>query len=179
MKFIASLIFAVLISITAAQAAECDCSSYSGSCSATGKFVGERLNFTSSSLKCSQIQYYVDGEPGSITITGGRGSMNFFKTNKSAKHQLSVDSCSICRGGDAGAEPSKAICDNANNSCNSSCNASTGYEELATRGGPGMGSPARLAELRRLNSAMWQCWATCVAAKGCNEEAARLRRAAP
>ncbi len=57
------------------------------------------LNFTSSSPKCSQIIYDVDGQPGSITVTGGSGSMDYFKTNRSERHQLSIGSCSICRGG--------------------------------------------------------------------------------
>jgi hypothetical protein len=94
-------LFVLLLSIgSQAYAAECDCSTHIGSCSASGKFSGEHLLFSANTNKCAQITYSVDGQPGSITVTDGVGMMDYFKTNKSSQHQLSVDSCSVCRGGD-------------------------------------------------------------------------------
>jgi hypothetical protein len=55
-----------------AAAQQCDCSRHIGQCSAHMTLRGQRLDFSASTRQCAQITYSVNGEPGSITIAGGR-----------------------------------------------------------------------------------------------------------
>jgi len=80
-----------------AGAQECDCNRHIGVCQATGSLdlQREKLSIRANTDQCAQVIYYVDEQPGSMTITGGFGATDFFRTNN-RNHVLSVDSCSIC-----------------------------------------------------------------------------------
>ena len=83
-----------------ANAAECNCSTFTGSCTASASLTGQILEFRSSSAQCSMITYSVNGHPSAITIRGGSGSTDYLRTS-TTRPQLSVDSCSICASGAA------------------------------------------------------------------------------
>ena len=83
--------------VSRADAQECDCNRHIGVCQATGNLdlQQEKLSIRANTNQCAQVIYYVDEQPGSMTVTGGFGVTDFFRTNN-RNHVLSVDSCSIC-----------------------------------------------------------------------------------
>ena len=83
--------------IETAQAQDCDCSHYSGQCTARMILRGQHLTFSASTTQCAQITYSANGEPSSITISGGAGSTDYLITDHNRRPTLSVDSCSICQ----------------------------------------------------------------------------------
>lgn len=77
----------------------CNCSIKKGSCSATASFSTNSVLVKSSSNQCSQIIYSLNGDPGSITIKGGQGSIEWLGQSRPS---VSIDSCSICASTDEG-----------------------------------------------------------------------------
>ena len=80
---------------TVAHAQSCDCSTRTGSCSSTARLEGQRLYFSATTQQCAQVIYSLDGEPSSITITGGAGDLEYLRT-RTGDPRVSVQSCSIC-----------------------------------------------------------------------------------
>jgi len=78
-----------------AWGADCDCSQFSGSCRASGSIAGQTLTIRSSANQCSMVTFSINGEPGTLTVSGGSGSTSYLATSL-RQPQLSIHSCSVC-----------------------------------------------------------------------------------
>lgn len=78
-----------------ALAQDCDCSSFTGTCTASVKLENQRLEFRTNTNQCAFISFSINGDPGSITIKGGSGETDYLRTSRKVP-ALDVDGCSIC-----------------------------------------------------------------------------------
>ncbi len=90
-RIVVALSLAIFISGPAA--ADCDCTQHLGACQASGRLdlSNQTLTFRAGTNQCAQITYSVDGEPGSITITGGTGSTDYLVTNPGRQPKLDLE----------------------------------------------------------------------------------------
>ena len=78
-------------------AQSCDCTQKLDECTPDAKYNGRQIFFSASTRQCAQITYDVDGEPSSITITDGKGAVDYTPADPGHKPKISVNSCSVCK----------------------------------------------------------------------------------
>lgn len=96
---IRNAVYTVMVLITCvaaktAQASRCDCNQNMGSCIANVSVSGKWLKLRSSSEACSKIDYSINGDPKTRTITGGEETDEWL--GRSPVKAISVDGCHIC-----------------------------------------------------------------------------------
>lgn len=99
----ASLVGVLILLANATNAAadgSCDCSVKKGPCLANASIRGNFIVFKAGTQQCAQITYSVEGDPDSITIKGGSGSIDLMSTKPNP--HVDVDSCTVCASGDEG-----------------------------------------------------------------------------
>jgi hypothetical protein len=110
------------VSISAAYA-ECDCSQHTGTCQATGTLdlAKQLLTFKTSTTACAQVTYSVNGDPSSVTVSGGAGSTDYLVTNPGHNASIAIDSCSICASAQSSTHTEKHIDQSLYNSLYNQC----------------------------------------------------------
>lgn len=82
------------VAANTAQASRCDCNQNMGSCIANVSVSGKWLKLRSSSEACSKIDYSINGDPKTRTITGGEETDEWL--GRTPVKEISVDGCQIC-----------------------------------------------------------------------------------
>ncbi len=72
----------------------CDCDHIVGSCTARVSAQANWLTISSSTPRCSHIQFHVNGAPQATTITGGTDQQEWL--GQSPARRIIVESCRIC-----------------------------------------------------------------------------------
>jgi hypothetical protein len=77
----------------ASAQSRCDCSRNQGECQATVSLDAGTITITSSSPRCSQVVYFENEQPRSVTLTGGSESSAWLGSGEPV---LRAGSCQIC-----------------------------------------------------------------------------------
>ena len=84
-----------MVATPLAAQSRCDCTMVKGGCRAQIHARGKWLTYRSSSRACSRIDYYINGQPGVRTITGGRDRAEWLGPSRIKR--ILVESCRICQ----------------------------------------------------------------------------------